>query len=113
MHRGFDLENDAGGIREIELHVHALQLIHAGKRAPLRPAARAIERLDQGYTLLRTIEHRMRGVHDQALLRPPDARDELDKLARRSGFLDGGALLACVERWQHDIRAAYLRVLGA
>jgi glutamine synthetase adenylyltransferase len=45
--------------------------------------------------------------------RLPESRSELDKLARRSGFPDGGVLQEHVERWQHDIRAAYLRLLGA
>jgi hypothetical protein len=43
----------------------------------------------------------------------PEARDEVDKLARRSGFPDGDVLLDHVERWQRDIRAAYLRLLDA
>lgn len=55
----------------------------------------------------------MRVVHDQAIHRLPDAREELDKLARRSGFLDGGVLLEHVAWWQHEIRAAYLSLLGA
>jgi hypothetical protein len=36
----------------------------------------------------------------------PEARGELDKLARRSGVPEAGVLLDRVERWQHDIRAA-------
>jgi len=49
----------------------------------------------------------------QAVDRLPDAKNELDKLARRSGFPDGGALLDRVERWQHDIRRAYLTLVPA
>jgi hypothetical protein len=43
----------------------------------------------------------------------PESTDELARLARRSGFPDGVTLVERVRRWQHDIRAAYTRVLGA
>ena len=88
------------------------QALRAAAGCDFAPS-REIELLDQGYTVLRNLEHRMRVVHDQAIHRLPDTRIELDKLARRSGFLDGGVLLEQVERWQHDIRAAYLRLVGA
>ena len=57
--------------------------------------------------------NRLRVVHDQPVHRLPESRDELDKLARRSGFPDGRVLREHVERWQHEIRGAYLRLLGA
>ncbi|HEY6173932.1 MAG TPA: hypothetical protein VIX73_05780, partial [Kofleriaceae bacterium] len=72
-----------------------------------------LELLAQGYRFLRKIEHRLRVVHDQPIHRLPEARDELDKLARRSGFPDGGVLLEHVERWQRDVRATYLRLVSA
>jgi len=75
--------------------------------------SRDAELLAQGYRFLRKIEHRLRVVHDQPIHRLPEARGELDKLARRSGFPDGGVLLEHVERWQSEIRAAYLRLLSA
>ena len=124
-----DLKTGAGGIMDVEFAAQYLQLVHGHAHAALRTTStqgalraaaacgiaptRETELLDQGYTFLRNIEHRMRVVHDQAIHRLPDTRVELDKLARRSGFLDGGVLLEHVERWQHDIRAAYLRLLGA
>ena len=114
---------------DVEFAAQYLQLVHGhaqpalrttSTQSALRAAAtcgiaptREIELLDQGYTFLRKIEHRMRVVHDQAIHRLPDAREELDKLARRSGFLDGGMLLEHVARWQRAIRAAYLSLLGA
>lgn len=124
-----DLKTGAGGIMDIEFAAQYLQLVHGpahpalrttSTQAALRAAAacgvapvREIELLDQGYAFLRTIEHRMRVVHDQPVHRLPDTRDELDKLARRSGFLEGGLLLEHVTRWQIEIRAAYLSLLGA
>jgi glutamate-ammonia-ligase adenylyltransferase len=123
-----DLKVGAGGIMDIEFAAQYLQLVHGsvhpelrttGTAAALAAAARAgiaapgdVELLAQGYRFLRKIEHRMRVVHDQPIYRLPDLPDELDKLARRSGFPDGATLLDHVSRWQHDIRAAYLRLLG-
>ncbi|CAN5858641.1 bifunctional [glutamate--ammonia ligase]-adenylyl-L-tyrosine phosphorylase/[glutamate--ammonia-ligase] adenylyltransferase [soil metagenome] len=124
-----DLKTGAGGIMDIEFAAQYLQLVHGHAHPELRTTATVValraaaatgiapsgeaELLDQGYRFLRKIEHRMRVVHDQPIHRLPEARDELDKLARRSGFPDGSVLLEHVERWQHDIRGAYLRVLGA
>src|SRR6185503_7105591 len=117
----------AGGVMDVEFAAQYLQLVHGHAHAALRttgtaPALEAaaavgvasprdVELLDQGYRFLRGIEHRLRVVHDQPIHRLPETRDELDKLARRSGFPDGGVLLEHVERWQHDIRAAYVRLV--
>src|SRR5213075_1819952 len=120
-----DLKLGAGGVVDIEFAAQYLQLVHGHRHPSLRTtatvaaleaAARAglappsdLELLAQGYRFLRKIEHRLRVVHDQPIHRLPEARDELDKLARRSGFPDGGVLLEHVERWQHEIRGAYSR----
>jgi glutamate-ammonia-ligase adenylyltransferase len=124
-----DLKTGTGGVMDVEFAAQYLQLVHGHAYPELRTTAtegalraaaacgiapaREIELLDQGYRFLRKIEHRLRVVHDQPIHRLPEARDELDKLARRSGFPDGSVLLEHVERWQHEIRGAYLRLLGA
>ena len=124
-----DLKVGAGGIMDIEFAAQYLQLVHGHAHAALRttgtaPALAAaasagvapeddIQLLAQGYRFLRKIEHRLRVVHDQPIHQLPQARDELDKLARRSGFPDGDVLQDHVARWQHDVRAAYLRLLEA
>ena len=124
-----DLKTGAGGVMDIEFAAQYLQLVHGHAHPELRTTAtvvalraaaatgiapsREVELLGQGYRFLRKIEHRMRVVHDQPIHRLPEPRDELDKLARRSGFPDGNVLLEHVKRWQHDIRGAYLRLLGA
>jgi glutamate-ammonia-ligase adenylyltransferase len=128
-----DLKFGAGGVIDIEFAAQYLQLVYGPAHPALRttatsPALRAaaalpalaelgvvdeLAVLEQGYRFLRGIEHRMRVVHDQPIHRLPDTAIELAKLARRSGFPDGAALLERVQRWQHDIRAAYLRLLRA
>jgi len=125
-----DLKTGAGGVIDVEFAAQYLQLVHGHAHASLRTtsttgalhaAAAAgiapielVRLLDQGYRFLRGIEHRLRVVHDQPIHRLPETKAELDKLARRSGgFADGAALLAHVERWQREIRSAYLALLGA
>ena len=124
-----DLKIGAGGVMDVEFAAQYVQLVHGHDHPSLRttgtsPALRAaaqlgvapaatLELLDDGYRFLRGIEHRLRVVHDQPIHKLPHARDELARLARRSGFPDGAALLERVERWQHDIRAAYLQLLRA
>jgi glutamate-ammonia-ligase adenylyltransferase len=124
---GGDLKFDAGGVIDVEFATQFLQLVHGHAHPELRttgtsPALQAaarlgiappgvLELLDQGYRFLRGIEHRLRVVHDQPIHRLPESRDELERLARRSGFPDGATLLEHVERWQHEIRRAYLTLL--
>ena len=122
-----DLKTGAGGVIDIEFAAQYLQLafghdhpelrttstsaaLHAAAQAGIAPPEIA-RLLDDGYRFLRRIEQRLRVVHDQPIHRLPDSKPELDKLARRCGLGDGRALLERVERWQHDIRAAYLTLV--
>ncbi|HTL34811.1 MAG TPA: bifunctional [glutamate--ammonia ligase]-adenylyl-L-tyrosine phosphorylase/[glutamate--ammonia-ligase] adenylyltransferase [Kofleriaceae bacterium] len=125
----YDLKTNPGGVIDVEFAAQFLQLVHGHAHAELRTtstsaalrAAAALEiapagmldLLDQGYRFLRGVEHRIRVVNDQPVHRLPESSDELDRLARRTGFPDRAALVERVERWQHDIRAAYRTLLGA
>lgn len=92
----------AGGIREIEFFVQALQLIYGGSHPELqeRSTVGALEKLQQhgfleqkeqqelldAYLFLRDLEHKLQMVyHFQTHELPTDA-DELYKCARRMGF---------------------------
>ena len=124
-----DLKTGPGGVIDVEFAAQYLQLAHGHAHAALRTTSTAgalraaaalgvapggiAQLLEDGYRFLRGIEHRLRVVHDQPIHRLPDARVELERLARRAGFPDGAQLVERVERWQHDIRAAYLQLLGA
>jgi glutamate-ammonia-ligase adenylyltransferase len=125
----YDLKTNPGGVIDVEFAAQFLQLVHGHAHAELRTtstsaALRAaaslgiapaglLDLLDQGYRFLRGVEHRIRVVNDQPVHRLPESFDELDRLARRTGFPDRAALVERVERWQHDIRAAYRVLLGA
>ena len=120
-----DLKTGRGGLIDIEFAAQYLQLVHghahpslrvSSTLAALRAAAElaliphaTFETLDQGYRFLRLVEHRLRVVNDQSIHRLPASREELDKLARRTGFPAGDALLDRVDRWRSEIRTAYDR----
>jgi glutamate-ammonia-ligase adenylyltransferase len=96
-----------GGIRDIEFHIQALQLLYGvqdpwlQERQSLRALHRLAERgylgweesgaLAHAYVFLRTVEHRLQILHAlQTHTLPHDAR-ELAKLARRLGYVGDDA----------------------
>ncbi|MES3154557.1 bifunctional [glutamine synthetase] adenylyltransferase/[glutamine synthetase]-adenylyl-L-tyrosine phosphorylase [Sphingomonas faeni] len=106
---GYDLKRGRGGIREAEFFAQIHQLIHGGRDPAVRaPDTRdALARLAEagwintdnsralidGYTLLRTIEHRVQMIDDRQTHALPTG-EALDRVARLHGLDDGGALLA-------------------
>ena len=106
---GYDLKRGRGGIREAEFFAQIHQLIHGGRDPRVRaPATRdALARLAEagwigtdesqalidGYTLLRTIEHRVQMIDDRQTHALPTG-DALDRVAKLHGLEDAGALLA-------------------
>ncbi|WP_243649759.1 MULTISPECIES: bifunctional [glutamine synthetase] adenylyltransferase/[glutamine synthetase]-adenylyl-L-tyrosine phosphorylase [unclassified Sphingomonas] len=109
---GYDLKRGRGGIREAEFFAQIHQLIHGGRDPALRaPATRdALSRLAEagwigtdestalieGYTLLRTIEHRVQMIDDRQTHALPTG-EALDRVAKLHGLDDSGALLALLE----------------
>ncbi len=99
-----DVKLGAGGIREIEFFIQALQLIHGGKDPSIRErnSIKAIERLAQGgyieqrdaavlkesYIFLRNLEHRIQIVEGRQTQAVPARPAELERLARMMGFKD-------------------------
>jgi [glutamine synthetase] adenylyltransferase / [glutamine synthetase]-adenylyl-L-tyrosine phosphorylase len=100
--RSNDVKLSRGGIREIEFIVQLLLVVRGGQfpeirtrstlKALKRLAARglmkpvAAERLAEGYTFLRRIEHRIQYLDDQQTHLLPASDDDLIWLARSMGF---------------------------
>jgi [glutamine synthetase] adenylyltransferase / [glutamine synthetase]-adenylyl-L-tyrosine phosphorylase len=100
--RSNDVKLSRGGIREIEFIVQLLLVVRGGQfpeirtrstlKALQRLAARglmkpaAAERLAEGYTFLRRIEHRIQYLDDQQTHLLPSGDDDLIWLARSMGF---------------------------
>jgi glutamate-ammonia-ligase adenylyltransferase len=97
----WNLKYMAGGIREIEFFLQALQLIYGGKFPILRQsnALRTLEGLERvgllragdhqvlrdAYTTWRTLEHRVQMVHNEQTHALPEAPEDLARLGRAMG----------------------------
>jgi glutamate-ammonia-ligase adenylyltransferase len=104
---GHDIKLGRGGIRDIEFFAQTQQLIAGGRHPELRTrgtvetlqrlaaggwiAAEAEKELSETYLFLRRIENRLQMVGDQQTHIIPTDRDELDRVARLSGFADTNA----------------------
>ena len=121
-----------GGLVDVEFAVQFLQLVHghdhpevrtANTREALAALARAellapaeLEPLKRGYRFLRRLASRLRIVRDRSVDKLPESGPELLRLARRMGYRGsraGDDLLADYQRNSGEVRAAFLRVLGA
>ncbi len=123
-----DIKSGRGGIIDIEFASQYLQLVHGHvhKEIRTRSTVEALENaaalglappqdcslLIDGYHFLRTLEHRIRIVHDQSVHRLPRNEVELDKLARRIGYLDASSLQRDFAQWTREVRSAYERLLS-
>ena len=97
-----DVKTGRGGIRDIEFVIQFLQLLNGGDLAELRTgntleALAQLDRvgcltnlersiLEENYTFLRKIEHRLQIMFDLQTHRLPERLDELRKLALRMGY---------------------------
>ena len=115
---GHDIKLGRGGIRDIEFFAQTQQLIAGGRHPELRSRGtiETLERLAKGgwiakeaasdlteaYLFLRRIENRLQMVGDQQTHIIPAEPQELDRIARLSGFADtnafGDALLTRFKR---------------
>ena len=102
-----DIKLGAGGIREIEFVVQALQIVRAGREPALRPrgtlpalaalAARSVVAphaagvLRDGYLFLRALEHRLQYRDDRQTQRLPADPAECALLAESMGFASTAA----------------------
>ncbi|MGZ6123766.1 MAG: bifunctional [glutamate--ammonia ligase]-adenylyl-L-tyrosine phosphorylase/[glutamate--ammonia-ligase] adenylyltransferase [Myxococcales bacterium] len=121
-----------GGLVDVEFAVQFLQLAHGATDPQIRsantPQALALllahghlsphdhAPLSRGYSFLRRLESRLRIVRDRSVDRLPETGPELLRLARRMGYSGpraGEELLADYQRTAAEVRAAFLRVLGA
>ena len=118
---GFDVKLGSGGIRDVEMVVQALQLLHAGKRADLRErnTPRALPRLvvagllgdREAQTLLdayrfwRRLEHRVQVATGAQRHRLPATDEAREAFARGLGFADLAAFDAEVAATRAAVEA--------
>ncbi len=118
----------AGGIREIEFVVQALQLLHAARHPFLQEPStlKAIRgltelefvpnedagQLDAAYCFLRRVEHRLQIEAEQQTHNVPENGEALQCLARSLGFASGANLLTTLREQMQRVRAIFQRVVG-
>ncbi len=118
----------AGGIREIEFVVQALQLLHAARHPFLQEAGtlkaiRALaeleflpnedaNHLESAYRFLRRVEHRLQIEAEQQTHTIPENGDALQGLARSLGFAAGADLMADLRQHMSRVRVIFKRVVG-
>jgi glutamate-ammonia-ligase adenylyltransferase len=123
-----DIKRGAGGIRDVEFLVQALQMLHgAGVPAlqvrPTIDALRALEEagyldhsvaaaLKEGYTFLRKLEHRVQLVGDQQTHELPASDVSREALARTMGERSWSALESNLRFHRRTIESLYRSTLN-
>lgn len=122
-----DLKRGAGGIRDVEFLVQALQLLH-GYHIPSLQAANTIEvlselefqgildhpvaqSLERGYTFLRQLEHRCQLVGDQQTHNIPSSEEARDRLAKLMGKQKWRQIEKELEVHRRTIQTLYKTIL--
>jgi glutamate-ammonia-ligase adenylyltransferase len=122
-----DLKRGTGGLADIEFIVQILALREADgtplfvrpnvweaieqfKRAGSLTRAAAAE-LRSSYDFLRTVESRLRIVHNRTTSVLPDDPDDLARLARRTGYVEGDNA-AIVAAFRDDLAGHVTRTRG-
>ena len=123
-----DVKLGAGGIREIEFVVQALQLIHGARHAFLQetstlkvlpvlsdlellpgPEARS---LDEAYRFLRRVEHRLQIEAEQQTHTVPENSEALGRLARSLGFASPKQFNTALHEHMERVRKIFRRVIS-
>ena len=118
---GWDVKLGGGGIRDVELVVQTLQLLHAGKRRDLRGRStpsglrrlqvagllsdREARTLDTAYRFWRQLEHRLQIENNAQTQRVPAEPAARLVVARRLGFPTLEAFDAHVAAWRAEVLA--------
>ena len=123
-----DVKLGAGGIREIEFVVQALQLLHGARHAFLQetstlkvlPVLADLELLphaearvlEEAYRFLRAVEHRLQIEAEQQTHTVPENSDALDRLARSLKFASAKEFNAALREHMQQVRKIFRRVIS-
>jgi glutamate-ammonia-ligase adenylyltransferase len=122
-----DVKLGAGGIREIEFVVQALQFIHGARNTFLQepgtlPALGAlaqlellpredIRQLETAYRFLRRVEHRLQIDAEQQTHTVPQPGEALDQLARSLGFGSATIFRSVLDEQMQNVRRIFVSVI--
>jgi [glutamine synthetase] adenylyltransferase / [glutamine synthetase]-adenylyl-L-tyrosine phosphorylase len=125
---GRDVKLGAGGIREIEFVVQALQLIHGARHAFLQetstlkvlPVLADLEllpygearTLEEAYRFLRSVEHRLQIEAEQQTHTVPENSEALRRLSASLGFASPAKFKSALRDHMQKVRAIFRRVIS-
>ena len=126
---GRDVKLGAGGIREIEFVVQALQLLHGARHTFLHeastlkalpvlaeleliPGSEARD-LEAAYRFLRSVEHRLQIEAEQQVHTIPENGESLDRLAQSLGFATKENFTSALREEMQKVRSVFRRVISA
>jgi glutamate-ammonia-ligase adenylyltransferase len=125
---GRDVKLGAGGIREIEFVVQALQLLHGARHAFLQetstlkvlPVLADLELLpheearvlENAYRFLRRVEHRLQIEAEQQTHTVPENSDALSRLSGSLGFSSSKEFNATLREHMRQVRTIFRRVIS-
>ena len=123
-----DVKLGAGGIREIEFVVQALQLLHGARHAFLQetstlkalPVLAELEllphqearALEAAYRFLRRVEHRLQIEAEQQTHTIPENGELLDRLARSLGFSSKENFTNALREHMQTVRSVFRRIIS-
>jgi glutamate-ammonia-ligase adenylyltransferase len=126
---GRDVKLGAGGIREIEFVVQALQLLHGARHAFLQetstlkalPVLAELEliphqearALEAAYRFLRRVEHRLQIEAERQIHTIPEESESLDRLARSLGFISRKDFTSALREHMQEVRSIFRRVISS
>ncbi len=118
-----DIKLGAGGIREAEFIVQALQLIRGGQKTELQESSflkaletllhlhiypkKDVESLRQAYLFLRRIEHRLQMLHDRQTQQLPTQSLAQIRVAQALSFSDWQDCEKSIEQARHTIKKQF------
>jgi [glutamine synthetase] adenylyltransferase / [glutamine synthetase]-adenylyl-L-tyrosine phosphorylase len=125
---GRDVKLGAGGIREIEFVVQALQLLHGARHAFLQetstlkvlPVLADLELLphsearilEEAYRFLRSVEHRLQIESEQQTHTVPENSEELRRLSASLGFSSPAKFNNALRDHMQKVRTIFRRVIS-
>jgi glutamate-ammonia-ligase adenylyltransferase len=126
---GRDVKLGAGGIREIEFVVQALQLLHGARHAFLQETStlkvlpvladlellphREARTLEDAYRFLRRVEHRLQVEAEQQTHTLPENPEALARLAASLGFSSTEKFNTALRGHMSEVRAIFRRVISS
>jgi [glutamine synthetase] adenylyltransferase / [glutamine synthetase]-adenylyl-L-tyrosine phosphorylase len=126
---GRDVKLGAGGIREIEFVVQALQLLHGARHAFLQETStlkalpvlaeleliqrREARAFEEAYRFLRRVEHRLQIEAEQQTHTIPENGEALDRLAQSLGFPSKDDFTCALRDHMQKVREVFRRIISA